>query len=411
MQISIFSDSIQIDAHAWRQALNMSGLTLAGMACVTPALAAAPCPTPFAIAPSQAIVQPAAGHSHLSSAYSKSEAILLGSVSRLDQLREQQAKKSPASPLLQQISDVVVRPQAIAALSSLRKSPFVPADAADLQPVERPVPSFIKSEYALASLPQLSLSLSWTGWNSDEQMSVAAKPFDSALPAYGTTAPTEFPAADCLNSQAPSYAFERNHGQSSSADIRPGQPDVFGTVALRVSRTALDGKWRAASQASLASHGGPWAAVIAQNRHLPRTAQIRNVNAWVNQRIAYVEDVRQYGAADHWSSAVQSLRRGRGDCEDYAIAKMQILRTLGVAADSMFLVIARDLVRRADHAILAVAVDGDLVVLDNETDRILSSTDARDYRPILSFNTSGSWTHGYRTAPPAATLRYASLDR
>src|SRR5688572_5184892 len=217
MQISIFSDSIQIDAHAWRQALNMSGLTLVSMACVTPALAAAPCPTPFAIAPSQAIVQPAAGHSGMSNSYSKSESILQGSVSRLDQLREQQAKKSQASPLLQQISDVVVRPQAIAALSSLRKSPFVLADAADLQPVERPVPSFIKSEYAVASLPQLSLSVSWTGWNSDEQMSFAAMPLDSALSAYGTTATTAFAAADCVNSQAPSYAFDRNHDQSSRA--------------------------------------------------------------------------------------------------------------------------------------------------------------------------------------------------
>lgn len=356
---------------------------------------------------SRVIVQPAAGGSGFSESYSKSEAILQGSVSRLDQIRRQQAEKFKPSPQPQPASDTVLRPHAFAALSSLFRPPFALADAIDLQLIERPAPSLIKSEYAAASLPQLSTPETWFKSGFDKRINLSAALLDGALPAYEEALSTVPSTADCLNVSAPSYADMRD----AAGRIRLGQPDVFGTVALRVSRTALDGKWRAASRATLTGRGGPWAAVIAQNRNLPRATQIRNVNAWVNQRISYVEDVRQYGAADHWSSAVQSLTRGRGDCEDYAIAKMQILRALGVAADSMFLVIAHDLVRRADHAILAVAVDGDLVVLDNETDRILSSADARDYRPILSFNSTGSWTHGYRTAPPAATLRYAALDR
>lgn len=359
----------------------------------------------------QVIAQPASGGSGFSNAYSKSEAILQGSVSRLDQVRMQQAEKSKSPPLPQPVSDAVVRPQAFASLSSLFKPPLALSDAVDLQLEERPDPFLIKSEFSVASLPQLSAPIPWTKTGLDEQSIVSPLLLDGALPIYGKSVHTAHSAADCLNSSPPSYANKPNLRQPTAGRIRPGQPDVFGTVALRVSRTALDAKWRAASGGTLGSQAGPWAAVIALNRNLPRAAQIRNVNAWVNDRIAYVEDVRQYGAADHWSSAVQSLKRGRGDCEDYAIAKMQILRALGVAADSMFLVIARDLVRRADHAILAVAIDGDLVVLDNETDRILSSDDARDYRPILSFNATGSWTHGYRTAPPAAALRYASLDR
>ena len=390
---------------------SLPALALAGMACISPAFASPPCPAPIAMTAKQVSAQPASGGSGYSHSYNKSEAILQGSVSRLDQIRMQQAEKSKSPPLPQPMSDVLVRPQAWTSLSSLLKPSFALSDAVDLQLVERPTPSLIKSEFSVASLPQLSDPISWTKIGFDKQSIFSPVLPDGALPAYGKPLQTAPLAADCLNSSSPFYADERNFRQPAAGRIRSGQPDVFGTVAVPVSRTALDGKWRAASGGTLASQAGPWKAVIAQNRNLPRAAQIRNVNAWVNRRIAYVEDVRQYGTADHWSSAVQSLKRGRGDCEDYAIAKMQILRALGVAADSMFLVIARDLVRRADHAILAVAVDGDLVVLDNETDRILSSADVRDYRPILSFNASGSWTHGYRTAPPAAALRYASLDR
>lgn len=407
MQIFSFPGIFQTDSRAWRKLSRLPALALAGTACISPAFASPPCPTPLDMKPGRVIVQPAAGGSGFSDTYSKSAAILQGSVSRLDQIRMQQAENSKSPRLPQPASGAIVRPHAFAALSSLLRPPFARSDAIGLQLIERSAPSLIKSEYAAASLPQLSTPDSWINGGVGKRDNFSPALLDAALPDYEVALFTEPPAVDCLNASAPSYADMRN----AAGHIRVGQPDVFGTVALRVSRTALDGKWRSASRATLTGRGGPWAAVVAQNRNLPRATQIRNVNAWVNQRISYVEDVRQYGAADHWSSAVQSLTRGRGDCEDYAIAKMQILRALGVAADSMFLVIARDLVRRADHAILAVAVDGDLVVLDNETDRILSSADARDYRPILSFNTSGSWTHGYRTAPPAAALRYASLDR
>ncbi|HKX21830.1 MAG TPA: transglutaminase-like cysteine peptidase [Rhizorhapis sp.] len=216
--------------------------------------------------------------------------------------------------------------------------------------------------------------------------------------------------ADCPEASSKPAIYTESGSIFAKDPIRPGQPDVFGSVALPVSRTALDQKWKNAAAGTLPATG-PWAALIVQSRSLDRLEQIRAVNRWVNARISYVEDARLYGAADHWAPAVQSLSRGRGDCEDYAIAKMQILRTMGVPANAMFLVIARDLVRRADHAILAVAVDGDLLVLDNETDRVLSTSQVRDYRPVLTFNANGRWTHGYRTAPPADSVRYAALNR
>ncbi|MBB4642149.1 transglutaminase-like cysteine peptidase [Rhizorhapis suberifaciens] len=293
----------------------------------SPAVAAS-CDTPFAA------IQPAGGQSSAPKVTSKSEAVLQGGVSRLEQIRAQQGRPETA-----------LQPASFATVTMGGKTPMVEL------------------------------------------------------------------GSDCADREPRPAIFMKEGGPAAKSQIRPGQPDVFGTVALPVSRTALDQRWRQASGGTLSGSAGPWSQVIAQSRHLSRGVQIQAINNWVNARISYVEDTRQYGVADHWAPAAQSLARGRGDCEDFAIAKMQMLRALGIPASAMFLVIARDLVRRADHAVLAVAVDGDLLVLDNETDKVLSSDDVKDYRPVLTFNASGSWTHGYRTAPSAATLRYASLGQ
>ena len=66
----------------------------------------------------------------------------------------------------------------------------------------------------------------------------------------------------------------------------------------------------------------------------------------------------------------------------------------------LYLVIAKDLVRRADHALLVVRAEGRMLVLDNGTDTILDAEDASDYRPVLTFSATGAWTHGYRRMMP-----------
>jgi predicted transglutaminase-like cysteine proteinase len=114
--------------------------------------------------------------------------------------------------------------------------------------------------------------------------------------------------------------------------------------------------------------------------------------------------VRIYGMRDHWATAAESLRRGQGDCEDYAIAKMEILRAAGVPARDLNLVIVRDLVRRQDHAVLAVRTDDGFVILDSSTDRVMFAADVRDYRPIMTFNSQGAWIHGYAQPEPKIEL-------
>jgi predicted transglutaminase-like cysteine proteinase len=190
-----------------------------------------------------------------------------------------------------------------------------------------------------------------------------------------------------------------------------GRPDVFGSVALAVGETPLDHRWNGVRSARVSGKAGPWSKLIQSQRGQSRGAQIVAVNSWVNGRISFVDDIKAVGVSDQWASAAQSLRRGRGDCEDYAIAKMQILASLGVDTSDMYLVIARDLVRQADHAVLVVRTDGQLLVLDNGTDRLVDARAAQDYRPIMSYSGNRSWLHGYPVEPRqnAAPIQTASL--
>jgi predicted transglutaminase-like cysteine proteinase len=172
-----------------------------------------------------------------------------------------------------------------------------------------------------------------------------------------------------------------------------GRPDVFGSVALSVSRTPLDASWRRAGLSGIQGTAVLYARSLASK---DRIARLEAVNRYVNSRVRFVDDQVQYGRADVWASAAETLRRGKGDCEDYAIAKLQMLRRAGFSERDLYVVIVRDLARRADHAVLVARAEGRMYVLDNGTDKLLDTAAVSDYRPIMTFASRGTWTHGYR---------------
>lgn len=182
--------------------------------------------------------------------------------------------------------------------------------------------------------------------------------------------------------------------------VRSGRPDLFGSVALAVGRTSLDSRWRRVRSAHLPTTAAHYAHAL---RSRDALARVEAINRYVNHRVQFTDDSRQFGRADQWSGATETLRRGRGDCEDYAITKMQMLRAAGFAPKNLYLVLVKDLVRRADHAVLVVRTADRMLLLDNGTDTVADTETVRDYRPIFSFAATGTWTHGYRrTAPPVA---------
>lgn len=175
----------------------------------------------------------------------------------------------------------------------------------------------------------------------------------------------------------------------------------LGTRAIPVRRTRFDDRWERVSRAA------PAALMQRQLRSanavpgLSETELLARVNQWVNREIAYVGDDRNYRRRDFWATAEQTIARGSGDCEDFAILKMQMLRAAGVEAERMKLVLLRDLAANADHAFLLVDTDGGKLVLDNVTDRLYDGARPQAVRPLLSFSADRRWVHAYRTAAAA----------
>ena len=229
-----------------------------------------------------------------------------------------------------------------------------------------------------------------------EQAAASAAPVSAAMPVRqrlepASRAPVSFaaPVADC--GMPPIAApFAR-----TDADAE------LGTRAIPVKRTRFDNRWDRVRRAA------PAALMQAELRRanaasgLGERELLARVNQWVNREIAYVGDDRNYRQRDFWATAEQTIARGKGDCEDFAILKMQMLRAAGIEAERMKLVLLRDLAANADHAFLLVETDAGKLVLDNVTDLLYDGSQANAVRPVLSFSGNRRWVHAYRGTPPS----------
>ena len=243
-----------------------------------------------------------------------------------------------------------------------------------------------------------------------DQQGIAAPALAPAAPV--TTGLDAFPVRHTLepaSRTAISFAPVPNCGASSifapfaeTADYDPAAE--LGTRAIPVKRTRFDTRWdhvRRAAPAGLMQSKLRSANV---SSGLAEQDLLARVNRWVNREIAYVNDDRNYRQRDFWATAEQTLGRGSGDCEDFAILKMQMLRAAGVNADRMKLVLLRDLAANADHAFLLVQTDAGKLVLDNVTDRLYDGSQSNAVRPVLSFSGDRRWVHAYRGTQPSPNL-------
>ncbi|QPC98459.1 transglutaminase-like cysteine peptidase [Qipengyuania soli] len=170
-----------------------------------------------------------------------------------------------------------------------------------------------------------------------------------------------------------------------------GRDDFLSSRKVALGRTSFDSAWARVSREKARLSQVP-ADLVSGSGGIEQ--RLEAVNRWVNHRITYTDDRKLFGKADFWAGPRKTLQLGKGDCEDYALLKMHLLAAAGVRREDMFLTIARDLVRRADHAVLIIRTDDGYRMLDNATDQVLDATLANDYQPVLSFNDRRTWLHG-----------------
>ncbi len=200
----------------------------------------------------------------------------------------------------------------------------------------------------------------------------------------------------------------------------PAEPhfsNLLGSRSISVTNTPVEARWRLllSERAHLTLFGAcedeagicddrrlvAMRKEIERLRGMPLAEQVAAVNTFVNRNFRYAADQQTYGVGDRWASLREFIALAQGDCEDFAIAKFWMLVAAGVEPETMRLVVLRDTVMRADHAVLAVQTAGEVLILDNRSHQVRVDRALRHYQPIYSLAGSGAaWLH----MQPAQTL-------
>jgi predicted transglutaminase-like cysteine proteinase len=118
-------------------------------------------------------------------------------------------------------------------------------------------------------------------------------------------------------------------------------------------------------------------------------ARVGLINRAVDLAISPMSDEAQWGISDHWSNPLETLHSNAGDCEDYAIVKYAALLAAGFSKDAVKIVILRKRLPDEDHAVVAVWVDDQWLILDNLTLTLVRDTDVTRVIPKFVLDDRG----------------------
>lgn len=142
-----------------------------------------------------------------------------------------------------------------------------------------------------------------------------------------------------------------------------------------------------------------WQKTLVGAKNAREPEKLRLINDFFNHRIAFEDDISVWGQSDYWATPTEFIGQGRGDCEDFSIAKYYSLIDTGIPASKLRLVYVRatqatpagSIVQA--HMVLAYysAPNADPLVLDNLNPQILPASKRSDLAPVFSFNSAGLW--------------------
>ncbi len=183
-------------------------------------------------------------------------------------------------------------------------------------------------------------------------------------------------------------------------------------AVIAASAAAFDAvRLQARLQAAGASSGAirDWAKMLDDNRQQTTDTKLARVNEFFNRRIAFADDQGVWGRSDFWATPFEMMAKGKGDCEDFVIAKYFSLLDMGVPDTQLRLIYVRariggpsSSVQQA-HMVLAFypTPDADPVIMDNLITDIRPAARRADLAPVFSFNRQGVFAGAAASAPAA----------
>jgi predicted transglutaminase-like cysteine proteinase len=226
-----------------------------------------------------------------------------------------------------------------------------------------------------------------------------------AAAAPATAAVAEAAAAPSTPASYRPLILDRNAKPARTASHpmilnRPASPDVFGTVALKAGVTFYDARFRRV--ASTDTRDPLVQRLAAGAASLDPVGKLRLVQEEINRRVRWMHDLDNMGVADFWANAGETLRRGTGDSEDIAIAKMQVLKAAGFNPRDLYISVGRHRTRGAHILLLARTASG-FFVLDDQVRGLMTPAQHARFTPVMTLGQGMSWLHGRRTGPRVAS--------
>lgn len=151
-----------------------------------------------------------------------------------------------------------------------------------------------------------------------------------------------------------------------------------------------------------------WRQLLTETGELPEAERLHRVNDFVNRAVRFGTDAAIWGKPDYWATPLETLSLGRGDCEDFAIAKYVTLKLLGVAGEKLRLTYVKAKIGgmysqiTQAHMVLSYypTPTSEPLILDNLITDINPASQRNDLYPIFSFSSENLWVGA--SALPAA---------
>lgn len=120
--------------------------------------------------------------------------------------------------------------------------------------------------------------------------------------------------------------------------------------------------------------------------------KLSHVNSFYN-KILPVNDSTKYNVDDHWATPKEFLINGRGDCEDYAIAKYFTLLEVGIPKEKLYFAIVKVKGETNYHMVLLYFENKKAMplVLDNLSFKVVPFDIRKRLEPKVIFNEKNSF--------------------
>lgn len=162
----------------------------------------------------------------------------------------------------------------------------------------------------------------------------------------------------------------------------------FDTKAFEMRKTPFTDNWSAIK--ATPEYTSEFSDIILKNSaDMTDVQKLSYVNSIVNNYVKYTTD----GNVDEWQTPETTIKRRKGDCEDYAILKMHLLEKMNIKSE---IVVVQILSKKTDyiHAILAVTLGDETYILDNRANKVLLDSEITDYEAVYLLNEESNYILG-----------------